>query len=171
MSKISFGTCPLCPKGSAQKRLYGTGVCQYHLSHPEDDQSKEKAIKEAKKLIVTEQELNAWFRTQIQQRPERCENGCNRKLVATEDWRLKAMVCHIVPKRIFESVMVHPLNRWFGCHDCHTLYDRSWHDAIQMPVWPLCVERFQQFMHLLKIGELKSLPEPLRQLVDAQPTA
>lgn len=162
---VKFGECPLCPPKSPQKRLYGSGVCSYHLAHPEDDQSKKKADKEA--TDPSEQKLlNQFFREQASQRPKYCENQCGHLLVGVATWQLKSQVCHILEKRHFKSVIVHPLNRWFGCLDCHTEYDtQGWAHARTMKVWPVCVERYQQFMHLIKDTELRFLPPELREML------
>lgn len=169
MGKI--GQCKKCPKDSRPTRLMGDGVCAYHLAHPEDDQSKERQKKEVEKLVITERQLREFYRLQFEQRTEFCENGCGKRLTdPLELWRQKAMVCHILPKNEeagFPSVALHPDNRWFGCWDCHTQYDRSWADAIRMPVWQTCVERFVKFMHAISVGEHRRLPEPLRDIIDA----
>ncbi len=38
-----FGNCKMCPQGCPQVRLYGDGVCAYHLNRPTDNQSKKRA--------------------------------------------------------------------------------------------------------------------------------
>lgn len=165
-----FGQCRLCPKNSPAKRLYADELCAYHLAHVEEDQSKEKLEKEITDMMLTAHEkklLHQFYREQSEQRPLYCENRCGTKLLAKETWRLKAMVCHIVPKRDFKSVMIHPLNRWFGCQHCHDNYDnKGWTFAVTMQVWPICLERFQQFMHMIKDDELRNLPAAFRDLIN-----
>lgn len=165
MSKNSFGPCPKCPKGTASQRLYGTGVCKYHLDNPGLDNSKEKIIRI--KHATEEINLAQWYKLQIVERPEYCEEpGCNKRLIARVDM-LHFFVCHIVPKNTFPSVATHPLNRWFGCIDHHNKYDRSWDDAQKMGVWDVCIERFQQFMQAIVVGEHRHLPDSLRAILDA----
>lgn len=157
-----FGPCPLCPKNSPHKRLYG-GLCSYHLGHQNDDHSGQKHEKDntekSKKAA-----LNKFFDEQTMIIPARCEN-CGGRIVFTAAGK-RSHVCHIIPKRDFESVMVHPLNRWFGCLTCHHDYDdKGWSHAVTMPVWPTCVERFQKFMHLIADVELRKLPDAFRVLI------
>lgn len=170
MSTSKFGQCRLCPKGSPSVRLYGDGVCAYHLSHAQDDQSKQRLEREITEAMLSAHEkklLNQFFKEQAEQRPRYCENKCGNQLLARETWRLKAFVCHIVPKRDFKSVLVHPLNRWFGCLDCHHDYDdKGWTHAVTMKVWPVILDRFKQFMHLIKDTELASLPDVFRLVLE-----
>jgi hypothetical protein len=170
MSTKKFGKCRLCPKDSPDKRLYGDGVCAYHLAHAADDMSKQRLEKEITEAMLTAHEkklLNQFFQEQAKIRPLYCENRCGKKLIASETWRLKAFICHIVPKRDFKSVLVHPANRWFGCLDCHHDYDdKGWTFAVTMPVWPVVTERFKQFMTLIKDTEMTKLPDVFRLILE-----
>lgn len=166
MAKTMFGICPLCPKGSPEVRVYGSGVCAYHLGHPEHDQSGERKVRSAPgahKVVL----LNQFFAEAALRIPGKCENGCGTRLTqgTIDNWAVKAQLAHIVPKRFFESVMVHPDNLWYACHDCHTRYDSTWTAAVKMKVWPVVVERFQRFMNLIKDTELAHLPDALRLLM------
>lgn len=162
-----FGKCPKCPAGSPPKRLYG-GVCAYHLSHPTADNSKDTRQKQAKGAHEAEL-LKVFFREQTAKVPARCEN-CDQPIIVTAAWPKSAAVCHIIPKKHFKSVMIHPLNRWFGCINCHGDYDnKGWSFAITMPIWPVCVERFAEFMMLIKDTELKYLPDALLNILQINP--
>lgn len=158
-----FGKCPLCPKNSPDKRLYG-GLCAYHLDNTADDHSKQK-LEEVVKDPNRDKLLSQFYREQWAKMPKFCENGCGERLIAVTLSKAKFFICHILPKRSFESVMVHPANRWFGCWQCHHDYDKSWTHAVTMPVWPLVAERFTQFMNEIKNTELKSLPDCFRILM------
>lgn len=161
----SFGHCSLCPKNSPSVKLYGAGVCLYHLQHPGDNQSKQKVVLEVKKDLdaIT---LKKFFEDQVKLIPSRCEN-CGGPIRFTAAGK-KAHVAHIIPKRHFKSVQAQPLNRWFGCIDCHTDYDnKGWSYAVTMAVWPKVVERFQAFMDKIKPGELKHLPAALADVLKA----
>lgn len=159
-----FGHCKLCPKHSPDKRLYG-GLCAFHINNPEQDESKirwDTPIKTHEEKL-----LHKYFLEQSVLRPAYCENGCGNRLIGQETWRLKAMVCHIVPKRDFKSVMLHPLNRWFGCLECHHDYDdKGWTHAVTMKVWPVCVTRFKEFMQLISATEVRKLPVPLLEILN-----
>lgn len=163
----TFGPCPLCPQNSPAKRLYGTGVCSYHLGHPEDNQSGKKHVTE--KDVDEAKLLDQFYRDQWNRMPRHCENGCGARLLATTLGKAKFMIAHIVPKKIFKSVMVHPDNTLFLCWPCHQLYDQSWAKAVKLPVWPLAAQRFEGFMRLIKDTELKSLPDVLRTIIELNP--
>jgi len=168
----TFGQCPHCPVGRGKMRLYGTGVCAYHLTHPAAKKPRDVVKFEHDEPVVLtaaqeKKALNDFYHQQVARRPPVCEEtGCTCRLVATESWRLKAMVAHIVPKRHFRSVMVHPENRLFLCKQHHDAYDDNWAKAVTLGCWPLALERFQKFMHLIKDTELRHLPVPLRELTN-----
>lgn len=162
MGKDMFGQCPKCPKGSPDRRLFG-GHCQYHLHHPEDDHTGQRVKKESPGISEAAQR-KAWFDEQEKLIPGKCEN-CKGRIVTTAAWPKKSAVCHIVPKKHFKSVQFHPLNRWFGCIDCHTNYDQKGSDhAVKMNIWPTVVARFKKFMDLIDEKELKHLPKALRDI-------
>lgn len=155
-----FGQCPLCPAKSPAKRLYG-GFCSYHLGNQKDDHSKHKVDEDDDLPKFKKQVLKKFFAEQVLLIPRKCEN-CGGFIVFTAAGKA-SHVCHILPKRTFESVMVHPLNRWFGCLNCHHDFDdKGWSHAVTMKVWPVCVDRFRQFMNLITDTELTKLPDPFR---------
>jgi len=101
--------------------------------------------------------------------PRHCEN-CGEYLNPYAPWSSRAYIAHIVPKRHFESVMVHPLNRWFGCIDCHTNYDNSLSIEVEkMNVYGVVVDRFRQFMHEIDPSELRHLPSFLQDTAAENP--
>jgi hypothetical protein len=165
-----FGQCPLCPKGR-DVRLYGEGVCSYHYVHADVDLSKAVTIDQVRKVQVQSREemlLKFWI-DQAAQMPRYCENGCKRTLptASSAAWVIKASIAHIVEKRNFESVIVHPMNRWFACKWCHTNYDdRGYSFQVTMPVWPLIVDRFKLFMEFIKPEERQFLNPQLWELLD-----
>lgn len=161
---VVFGPCSLCPKNSKPVRLYGTGVCSYHLANPTADESKSKIKKEVSEESKNEKRLKIFYETQLAQAPECCEN-CGGPLTKPAALSPKTFVCHILPKKHFLSVLDHPLNRWFGCYDCHKLYDSSWANAVLMPVWRICVERFAQFWKKIKPAEVKHIPAQLAEVL------
>jgi len=103
------------------------------------------------------QTLGGWFNEQINQMPRRCEN-CDEFLNPNAPWSARAYIAHIVPKRNFISVMVHPLNRLFLCIDCHTKFDNSLsREIVQMKCWPLVVQRFNCFKSEISPEEISKL--------------
>lgn len=110
-------------------------------------------------------ELDKWYDVQRATAPKCCEN-CGAPLAATINFHSRGHICHIVPKKNFKSVRVHPLNRWFGCSNCHTKYDARWDNAVKMKIWPTVVERFKKFMQYIADKEIRFLPQSLRKIYD-----
>lgn len=172
---VTFGQCPHCVKGGRAVRLYGGGVCFHHFQHPPVEGEKPAVIKPTLAEVVdiiagrppSKKELDAWFEARYQERPRTCEEpGCDEKLPTRIKWMIKATIAHVVPKRLFHSVAIHPLNRVFLCKHHHDDYDSSWAKARTLGCWPLAVERFQVFMHLISDKELRFLPPALRELTN-----
>lgn len=101
--------------------------------------------------------IGVWFNQQINIMPKYCEN-CNDYLNPYAPWSARAYIAHIVPKRHFKSVMVHPMNRMFLCIDCHTKFDNSLsREIVLMRCWPIAVERFNLFVMCIDQSELRHL--------------
>jgi hypothetical protein len=120
------------------------------------------ADKKAKGLdvdkLAQKKALDLWYVSQIGRMPKCCEN-CNEPLIMFAPWAAKAYIAHIVPKRNFASVMIHPLNRVFLCVQCHANYD-NWSEAKVrlMPVLAICLERFMLFADQVHESEWRYLP-------------
>ena len=160
--KSKVGKCLDCGPDSPDVPVMA-GRC--YLNKPFHYQKhKEKIYKERqarKKKVKSkgfgELTLPKWFNEQINQMPSACEN-CGEYLSRFAPWGARAYIAHIVPKRFFESVMVHPDNRLFLCIDCHSKFDNSLSTEIkQMKVYPLAVDRFKSFMMLIYPSEIKYL--------------
>lgn len=108
--------------------------------------------------------LDKWFAEQISIMPRHCEE-CDEYLNHYAPWGAKSYIAHILPKRHFESVMVHPLNRMFLCIQCHTNLD-NWpaNKVKNMSIFPLMVQRFVSFSHMTHKDELLYLPAHLEDL-------
>lgn len=166
MSK--FGACRLCPKGSPETRLYGDRLCAAHLR----DEGAVIQRSDVRLGLKREAERNAllqqFWLDQVRQIPAQCENQCGKALRRVVPiWMVKGSICHILEKRHFESVIVHPFNRFFGCLDCHHAYDDLGHShQSTMRVWPVVKERFLLFMEFIKPGERQYLHPELWEMLD-----
>lgn len=191
MSKI--GKCERCPAGTRPTMLVNGKLCGYHhklsLTGPiKEDAVKpttvvnaatgtnnptidipHEVVKEEPKKMTKQQTIKAntahidrvWL-----QNPGHCEN-CGATLLTEKDWQRRAAVCHIIPKKTFDSVARHGKNRWFGCLQCHEDYDKKgWDYAVTMKVWPLCLERFELFKAEINPDEWSYLPDFLRSKID-----
>lgn len=168
MIKHKVGACIDCVDGSAPKPLMAKRCINapyYHYLKNREKIAKEK--KKERDRLRTQQTaqnnngktLGSWFKDQISIMPLICEN-CDSFLNHGAIWGPQSYVAHIIPKKLFESVMVHPMNRLFLCIDCHTNYDRSTSDEIvKMKYWPLAIERFNSFKNLIDPSEVSKLQE------------
>jgi hypothetical protein len=153
------GQCKDCEPGP--HKYLTAGRCGFHYwKH-------RKAIKDAdrkaKGLDVDKQAqkkaLDLWYASQISKMPGCCEN-CSAPLILFAPWAAKAYIAHIVPKRNFESVMIHPLNRVYLCGQCHTNFDNWGSDKVKlMPVMVIAIERFMQFKNTIHPDECRYLPD------------
>jgi len=126
-------------------------------AHSEQEKKQEKSKKK--------DELKVYYADQALTAPSKCEN-CRKGLQATINFHPRAHICHVIAKTKeggCPSVSTHPKNKWYGCLDCHTLYDDSimkgdFYIVIQMPVFPTLLERFNSFKDEIKISERKNIP-------------
>lgn len=111
-------------------------------------------------------DLGAFYAAQTLQAPSKCEN-CKADLAATIRFHPRAHICHIIPKSKdaggCPSVATHPMNKWFGCKNCHDPYDKAVMEGDvyileQMPVYPLILERFQKFKDDIAPNERRRIP-------------
>lgn len=158
MIKPKEGKCIDCSPNDSDKPLMAKRcIVKPHFHYKKHKQAeyalnqsnKNKAKSQTLRTVSNGQTLGSWFNEQINQMPRHCEN-CNEYLSPYAPWSSRAYIAHILPKRNFESVMVHPLNRLFLCIDCHTKFDNSLsREIVQMKCWPLAVERFNCFKSLI----------------------
>jgi hypothetical protein len=148
IKKTISGNCFEKPHFHYQK----TQSAKYIAKSAENKKRKSAAASKGSGLT-----LGKWFNEQINQVPRNCEN-CNEYLNPYAPWTARAYIAHIVPKRYFTSVMLHPMNRVFLCIDCHTKFDNSLsREIIQMKVWPVAVSRFFLFLTDIDKEEIKHL--------------
>lgn len=150
MIKTKTGQCADCPPGGADKPLTA-GRCQFHYWKHREAVNKDKKSNVDKREEAKQNTV--FFASQVPQIPKKCEE-CGKPLVFSQSWMIKAAIAHILPKAIFETVRIHPQNRWFGCLDCHTDYDnRGAEHVVKMKIfarlkgvvqnilWPLLTDK------------------------------
>lgn len=103
-------------------------------------------------------ELSVFYDMMAKRSPGRCEN-CGKSLSATIAFHPRAQIAHILPKEHFKSVMSNPLNIWFACLECHTMYDK-WlsHKVELMAIIPTLKERLSKFIDKIHWEEKKRIP-------------
>jgi hypothetical protein len=112
------------------------------------------------------QSLKNWFEFMVQTSDFVCEN-CGTPINAPGITAKKSCQAHILPKKYFGSVALHPLNRLilggiFSDCGCHYSYDFSWKRAEKMKCFPLAIARFLYFKNQLTKSELSKLPDPFK---------
>ena len=148
------GECVDCINKSdyREKYLIG-GRCPYHYKLHRKEVSKNKrthperirmAEREVINSVGTGFSLNQWFDLRRKEMKGMCIN-CGCKSLAYNDKMFKWSIAHILPKNIFLSVRVHPLNWIELCEQCHTLFDRNLLTASKMNCWRFAVDRFNSF--------------------------
>lgn len=158
------GICVDCGPGSQPKHLI-SGRCNGHYWKHRHKVNSKKPQNVAKQL--QKKDNSVFFASQFMTAPSCCEN-CGQPLRHTiQMLGHRAVICHIVPKRPkggCPSVALHPMNRWFGCIDCHSDYDNkgSGH-VLTMPILSIVRERFQQFKNDIAPAEQKNIPSFLCQ--------
>lgn len=105
--------------------------------------------------------LKAWYEMQDTQAPACCEN-CGASLISTINFMPRAHICHIVEKSPINgcpSVATHPLNRWFGCLDCHTIYDNQPAEVVaEMKIIPILRNRMRKVYPEIADNEKRRVP-------------
>jgi hypothetical protein len=151
--KPKIGKCADCDKLTSLT----AGRCNFHYWKYRN--SLKRAKEPAEDKYNEKRAMDLWFAEQIKQMPKCCEN-CDEPLNHYALWGAKAYVAHIVAKRLFKSVKMHPLNRVFLCIQCHTNYD-NWSEAkvSKMRVIQLCIERYEQFANEIISDERRYLPD------------
>lgn len=112
-----------------------------------------------KKPVEDNGPLVLYFKYHIKSAKGICEN-CGAKI---PKWQYGMTQAHILPKRDtygFPSVKAELDNHMELCvhNGCHPLYDNSWEDAQQMPVFVIAKQRFLLFYHKIAPEEKSRIP-------------
>lgn len=112
------------------------------------------------KLEAAEKELRGhndtlkeqWFKARRKELTGLCQCGCSQKSQKEDDTFFRGSICHVFPKKDFESVMYHPLNfverAMIG--GCHSNMDNNGLDKWPMFAdWEDIKERFHVLAPLL----------------------
>jgi len=142
---------------SSKNTTKGTGIASTKPYWQQHRDMKLTGKPAAEKKVDQKKDLGEWFDRQIQQCPAKCEN-CG-KLIHSTILHPRENVCHIVPKDPTAgcpSVATAENNRWFGCLDCHTFYDKgSVLEVAKMTVITVCRQRFQTFKADIPQSEMR----------------
>lgn len=158
MIKPKIGKCADCPPGSSDKPLTA-GRCNTHYWQHRAKVNAKKPAAKAKQ--EKKSELTVWYDDQLTMRPKCCEN-CSASLAASMVINPRTVVCHIIGKSHFPEVATHPLNRWFGCSECHDWYDKNPGEINHMPVFDIVRKRFLNFRDEVLMTNWYKIPDPLK---------
>jgi hypothetical protein len=119
-------------------------------------------VKEHK--VNKKKSLDKYYEIMAERAPEKCEN-CGRSLESTVQFHPHGHICHILEKNdnAFPSVATDIINCWYGCLDCHTLYDKGPDDKrLKMKILPTLRKRLKLFYGKLTDREKAKVPDYLR---------
>lgn len=127
--------------------------------------AKISAKKAARKDQDVEMDLvkQAWFANRRMEMTGKCMH-CGGKTCKDDGKLFRNSICHILPKSIFKSVALHPLNQvelCFWAPSCHTNMDNGLLMPYDMNCWSIIVERFRIIYPDIAESERKYLPDYL----------
>jgi hypothetical protein len=104
--------------------------------------------------------LDKWFDHWFRHCHTRCEE-CNEPINKFDPLELRSVQAHILPKKTFDSVCdVIENHATLGVRcGCHYKFDKSWLAASSMKIWPVIIERFKTFEHLIAPEERRKIPD------------
>lgn len=115
---------------------------------------KKQAEQKAQKELRGESDtlMENWFKNRRKEMVGVCQCGCARPSSKKEDASFRSSAAHIFPKKIFLSIMYHPLNYvernfWNGCHT--NMDDRSMDLWVNFADWDDIKEKFHVLAPLL----------------------
>ena len=145
----------------------GRYLQQEVIEKPEPAQGKGKKPGGAKAA----KDLDQWYLERRKELSGWCQCGCGQKSSKHDDNNYKGSICHILPKRFFKSVAMHPLNyielAMFG--GCHTNFDERGSDLWpNMECWPVIRMRFLVIFPAISPKEYKHLPPVLLKILEEE---
>lgn len=162
---IKKKTCVGCGR---LKYIFSKGRCEY-CTKLHAVKSGSAIIKKTKRKSKTEG-LDEWFEDFREEMTGFCWNCGRPSAKYTDDYRCSA--AHILPKNLFRSVELHPLNRlelcFWGEGSCHTNYDNKTLDLTQMNCYDTIIERFLKIYPSIAPHERKNIPQVLLNYLDIE---
>jgi hypothetical protein len=166
MSVRKTGVCVDCVAGTKPKVLIA-GRCQKHYwANLSRKNNKNRASKIHVCLpFASSKNLISWYEHHIENAIWVCEN-CKTPINPLSEHIRFSTQAHILPKEHFLSAKLLLINHLvLGVSECgcHQLWDRSWKDAENMPVFMAAMEKIVPILPFLPSDEVKKLPGYLKQ--------
>jgi len=110
--------------------------------------------------VMGDTERQLWYKARIKEASGRCVE-CNQRINYRDPASAYGSQAHLLPKELFPSVALHPLNNVeLGRWCCHGQYDSSWLNASRMKVWPHALDVIvHELVPLLTRKEKSKLPD------------
>lgn len=125
------------------------GIKKWH-----ENKRKRQAIVEGGK--EGESSLSDWYEERLKQTSGRCvECGC--RIVFNEKMKFWS-ICHLLPKNLFPSIATNKDNWIELCNECHTRYDDSWMNVLEMRILNLILVKYQLFKDCIADDEKRRIP-------------
>lgn len=149
--------------------LFSKGRCRLCADHHAADTGA-RILKKTKRRSKTEG-LDEWFEDFRKEMTGFCWN-CGRPSSKYNDYEYRCSAAHILPKKLFRSVELHPLNRlelcFWGEGSCHTNYDNKTLDLTEMNCYDTIIERFLKIYPHIAPHERKNIPQVLLHYLDIE---
>lgn len=132
---------------------------------PESDKTKAKKAQEKADRGDTDTFKETWFKARRKEMVGTCEHCGDPSCRDNNDY-FRFSIAHILPKNLFESVALHPLNWIELCHfgkSCHTNFDNKMLDIMDLNCFDTVIERFIAMYPLIDPAERKYIPDVLLQ--------
>jgi hypothetical protein len=129
-----------------------------------------ETTKKMVKTVSGTAELNRWFQDRRVEMVGKCWH-CGDPSCKKSDEYYKFSIAHILPKRIFKSVAIHPSN-WielcFWGKSCHTNLDNNMLDIIDLNCFATVIDRFVAMYPAIDPKERRYIPDVLLQYVEVE---
>jgi hypothetical protein len=139
-------TIPACP-------FYGR-YCRLHQA------PKSKPVGRKNPASGYKTPIQKWYEEKIKHCKWICEE-CGQSCFSNDKQYQYAAQAHLLPKSLFPSAAVHPLN--YACLGpscgCHGRYDSNWSNASKMKIWQPSLQIIYILIPLLWPEEYRKLPD------------
>lgn len=140
---------------------------RYVLAKKSAKKLKQEAEEKTANKVSGGSELDRWFQDRRKEMGGYCLH-CGERSCKYSDQYFKFSIAHILPKNLFKSVKIHPLNWIELCHfdnNCHTNFDNHSLDLIELNCYDVVIERFVAMYPDIATKERKYIPDVLLQYV------
>lgn len=138
---------------------------------PSKTSDKKKAVlkEEKAKRGDNDTALQQWFNDRHKEMTGKCHH-CGERSCKGDALHFRSSIAHILPQRLFPSVVLHPKNFVELCHwapnSCHTNFDNHILDITDLNCFDEVIEKFISIYPQIDKKERKHIPDILLQYVE-----